>query len=184
MLPVRRAVLDFGKVLDEVAGFLEAGGFRYAVIGGVALAAYGLPRTTLDLDLVVDAGAQDALVSFLESRGYETLHRSTGYSNHLHPDPSWGGLDFVYVRRETSREIFAGCRLAAGPRGREIPLPRPEHLAAMKAVAMKNDPGRTFQELADVRFLLTIEGVDRAEIRRQFERHGLGERFDDLEKIT
>jgi len=29
-----------------------------AVIGGVALAAYGHPRLTLDLDVVTDAGAQ------------------------------------------------------------------------------------------------------------------------------
>ena len=174
--------MDFGKVLDEVAGFLEANGFPYAVIGAVALAAYGLPRTTLDLDLVVDAEAQDALIAFLESRGYETLHRSTGYSNHVHPDPSRGNLDFVYVRGETSRELFAGCRRAAGPRGREIPLPKPEHLAAMKALAMKNDPSRTFQELADVRFLLTLPGTDRGEIRRHFERHGLAERFDELAK--
>jgi hypothetical protein len=42
--------MDFGRVLETVAGFLEEKDFRYAVVGGFALAAYGLPRTTLDLD--------------------------------------------------------------------------------------------------------------------------------------
>jgi len=172
--------LDFGIVLGMVTGFLEEKGFRYAVIGGVALAAYGLPRTTLDLDLVVESSAQDELISFLESRGYETLNRLRGYSNHRHPDPLWGNIDFVYVGRETSQDLFSACRTAEGPRGIQIPLPKPEHLAALKVVAMKNDPDRTFQDMADIRFLLTLPGVDRYEIRDYFDRQGLRDRFDDL----
>lgn len=61
-------------------------------------------------------------------------------------------------------------------------VPKPEHLAAMKVLAMKNDPTRTFQELADIRFLVTMPGVDRVEVKSYFDRHGLEERFDDLEK--
>ncbi|HEV3459572.1 MAG TPA: hypothetical protein VHG32_23725, partial [Thermoanaerobaculia bacterium] len=72
--------------------------------------------------------------------------------------------------------------LAKAPGGLELPLPKPEHLAALKVVAMKNDPGRTFQEMADIRFLLQLPQVDRPEVRSYFERHGLGERYDDLEK--
>lgn len=172
--------MDFAAVLETVTGFLDGKGFRYAVIGGVALAAYGLPRTTLDLDLVVEAEAQEALVSFLESAGFETLHRSPGYSNHLHP--ARGRLDFAYVRGETSQKLFAACRERPGPQGRMILVPSPEHLAAMKVLAFRNDPARTFQDMADIRFLLTLPGVDRAEVRGSFERHGLGARFDEIER--
>lgn len=175
--------MNFARVLEVVAAFLDERGHRYALIGGVALAAYGLARTTLDLDLVVDLEAQEELVRFLESRGYETLHRSRGYSNHLHPDPLWGRVDCLYVRDETSRELFAACRLAQGPGGREVLLPEPEHLAAMKVLAMKNDPGRTFQEMADIRFLLQLPAVDRRRIKAYFDRHGLKERFDEIERI-
>jgi hypothetical protein len=47
---------------------------------------------------------------------------------------------------------------------------------------MKNDPARTFQEMADSRFLLQLPQVNREEVRAQFERHGMQERFDDLSK--
>jgi hypothetical protein len=97
--------LDFATVLGTVSGFLEEKGFRHAVIGAVALAAYGLPRTTVDLDLVVEASAQEDLMRFLESHGYQTLHRSSGYSNHRHQDSHWGSIDFVYVGVETSEEL-------------------------------------------------------------------------------
>jgi predicted nucleotidyltransferase len=37
----------------EVIGFLEKGGYRYAVIGGIAVAQWGFPRATNDVDIKV-----------------------------------------------------------------------------------------------------------------------------------
>ncbi|HET9209889.1 MAG TPA: hypothetical protein VFR03_05795 [Thermoanaerobaculia bacterium] len=97
-------------------------------------------------------------------------------------DPAWGNLDFVYVGAETSREIFAACRIVTGPGGRLIRVPKPEHMAALKVNAMKNDPARTFQDMADVQFLLTLPGIDRGQVRDYFDRQGMRDRFDELEK--
>jgi hypothetical protein len=172
--------MNFAAVLQTVVNFLDSRNARYAVIGGVAIVMYGFPRTTLDLDLIVESTVQEDLVRWLESLGYRTLHRSSGYSNHSHPEPSWGELDFVYVQGETAEKLFSGCRKAPGPGGLIVPMPRPEHLASLKVVAMKNDPERTFREQEDIRFLLSLPGVDRREVRSYFERHGLVERFDEL----
>lgn len=174
--------MNFGAVLETLSKFFEENGFLHAVVGGVALAAFGLPRMTIDLDFAVESRAQDDLIRFLESRGYQTLHRSSGYSNHQHPDPDWERLDFIYVQDETSRELFAGCRLLPGPGGRQMPVPRPEHLVAMKVAAMKSDPARTFQEMNDIRFLLHLPGVDRTMAASYFERHGLRDRLDEIER--
>ncbi len=174
--------MNFGSVLTTITQWLAERGHRSAVIGGVALVSYGLPRTTLDLDFVVEAAAQEALIQFLEGLGYRTLHRSSGYSNHEHPDSSWGSVDILYVRGETSEKIFADTRSQVGPQGLEISVPKPEHLAALKVQAIKNDPARTYQDLADIRFLLQLPGVDRREVREYFERHGLEDRFDDIQK--
>ena len=174
--------MNFGAVLGVVSAFLDEKGCRYAVIGGVALISYGLPRTTVDLDFVVESTVQDDLIAFLESRGYETLGRSMGYSTHSHADATWGRLDFVYVGGDTSLQLFSNCRLLPGPGGREVAVPSPEHLAALKVTAMKNDPTRLFQDLADIRFLLTVPGVDRKQVEGYFVRQGLKDRFDDLEK--
>ena len=177
-----RQAIDFQTQLTTVSRFLEERGYRHALIGALALAAYGLPRTTLDLDLAVEARGQDEIVRFMESIGYETLHRSEGYSNHLHPDPERGRVDFVYVDPRTAETLFSSTRSFPGPGDTSIPVPRPEHLAAMKAVATKNDPSRALQDLADVRFLLGLPGVDRAEIRGYFEKNGLKHLFDELER--
>ncbi len=172
--------MDFRAVMERVGGFLSGKRYPWAVIGGLAMAAYGLPRTTLDLDLVTVAAAQEELVAFLESAGYETLHRSPGYSNHLHPDADAGRVDVVYVRGGTADAIFGRVRRMPLRGGGEMPVVAPEHLAAMKAFAMKNDPARTHAELADVAFLLSLPEVDREAVRESFRRYGLEEHLDEI----
>ena len=174
--------MDFGKVLDTVAEFLDEGEYRYSLVGAFALSACGLSRATQDLDFAVEARAQDELVSFLEALGYETIYRSQGYSNHVHPLADLGRVDFVYVFEPTATNFFAHSRSIKFLE-RDILVPKPEHLAAMKVLAMKNDPSRTFRELADIQFLLTLPGVNRDEVRQHFAHHDLMERFDELIEI-
>jgi hypothetical protein len=174
--------VDFARVYDRVAGNLETRGFPLAVVGGLSLHAHGITRATFDLDLLTEAAAQPELIAFLEADGYQTLHRSPSYSNHVHDDPERGRVDVVYVDPETSRRFFAGCepKLALG--GRRALVPRPEHLVAMKAHAIRNDRSRALQDMADVLELLRIGGVDRAEAKGYFHRAGLEEEWRELEK--
>lgn len=175
--------MDFVRNLEDLKSFLDARQYRWALIGGVALIVYGLARTTLDLDLVVDVDAKDEIVSFMEELGFETLHCSAAYSNHLHPDPVRGRIDFLYVRGPTRDRLFAEAETRTGPRGIDVLVPKPEHLVAMKVFAIKSDPSRTFQDLADIRYLASLPGVDHDEIRSQFERHDLLDRYHELERI-
>ena len=87
--------MDFPGVLKQLSLWFESEDVDFALIGDVALTAYGHTRTTLDLDFVVDAEKQTALIEFMEAIGYETLYRSSGYSNHLSEKPQQGRVDFV-----------------------------------------------------------------------------------------
>jgi hypothetical protein len=172
--------LDFVRVYDDVARLLDEHAFPHAVVGALGLHAYGHSRATFDLDLVTVQAAQSALVEALQARGYETLHVSAGYSNHQHSDPDWGGLDVIYVDDETAGLLFPRCsrRLRLG--SREAPVPRAEHLAAMKVRAMRNDPSRLVQDLADVQQLLRLPEIDRAEVRGYFEKAEMLDWYDRL----
>ena len=172
--------MDFAFVYDRVAAHLEARGYRVAVVGGLGLHAYGVTRATFDIDLVTDAAAQGGLIAFLETEGYETLHCSAFYSNHLHPAADRGRLDLIYVDPETSERLFAGCRPLLELGARRALVPRPEHLVAMKVQAIKNDRTRALQDLADVLALLQLPGTDRDEARGYFERAGMLEEWDEV----
>ncbi len=166
-----------------MAEFFDGEGLAFAIIGAFGLQAYGLNRATSDLDLVTDFKAQAKLIPFLEKLGYETLHVSPGYSNHLHADPAMGRLDFVYVTGETSRQLLGSARKRHVLGRISVAVPRPEHLAAMKVQAMKNDPERTYQEMADIQFLLRLPGIDEEEIKGYFEKQGLLGRYYEIKKV-
>jgi hypothetical protein len=167
-------------VLDRVAAFLEGRGDPCAVVGGLALHAHGRSRATFDLDLVTGLEAQAPLVALLEQLGYETLHRSEGYSNHSHPDPEWGGVDVVYVDEETARRLFSSCTRTLKLGSREVPVPSAEHLIAMKLRALRNDPSRELQDLADIQYLLGLPETDRQKVRWYFEQAGMTDWYDRL----
>lgn len=173
--------MELAAALGEVRGFLDREGIPFAVVEALALHTYGYSRATNDVDLLVGSEAQEPLIAFLSKRNFETLHRSSGYSNHLHADPALGRLDVIYVDEDTHGMIFAEARHASLA-GMNVLVPKPEHLAAMKIHAMKNDPSRAFQEMADIQFLMRLPGVDRDQIREYFEKSGQAERFHELER--
>jgi hypothetical protein len=169
-------------VLAEITRFLSKLGIRHGMAGAVALHAHGLTRATRDLDFIVEERARAPLLAHLESIGYELLHESPGFSNHLHPEPRWGRLDFIYVEEPTAGNLFGRSTAMEIFPGLSALVPRPEHLAAMKVQAMKENPARTLQDLADIESLLALPGVDEQEIRRYFERHGLAAKFEQLKR--
>jgi hypothetical protein len=49
---------------------------------------------------------------------------------------------------------------------------------------MKNDSGRTPQEMADIQVLLQVPGIDEVEVRGYFERAGLVERHHEIKRLA
>jgi len=171
--------VNITALLEHLIGFLAEQKIDFALIGAFALQAYGYVRATQDMDFVVREEGQERVIGFLESLGYQTLYRSKGFSNHLHPLTSLGRIDLVYVAGETADAIFSGTRQIP-IFDVSVPVVRPEHLVALKIFAMKNDPGRSFREMADIQQLLKHTEIDMDEIRGYFEKYGQMEKFYEL----
>lgn len=174
--------MQFDRVLTTFADFFEREGIRYALIGGLAVHAWGRVRPTRDVDFAVDADLSKDVAAFAESLGFATVYASDAFSNHEHADPDWGHVDFMYLRGRTADAVFAASTRRELVEGRPMPVASPEHLAMMKAVAMKSFPHRALYEGEDVRTLLEVPGVDREAVRDYFARHGLLELFDAIER--
>lgn len=142
-------------VLRDLAVWLQAGKVSGVVIGGLAASLLGRPRLTRDVDVLVlvdeshwaefmTAGAEhgfvprrdDALTFARETRVLLLRHQESG----IDVDVVFGGLPFEKeaVARSTWVEL-GGVRL---------PLPLPEDLIVMKAVAHRP------QDLADIEAIL------------------------------
>jgi hypothetical protein len=174
--------MQFERVLTAFVDIFEREELRYALIGGLAVHAWGRVRPTRDADFAVDVVDAARITSFAESLGFVTTYASDAFSNHSHPDPSWGHVDFMFLGGRTADAVFAARVPKEIVPGRAMLVASPEHLAMMKALAMKNFPHRALYDGEDVRVLLSVPGVDRESVRDYFERLGLLELYDAIEK--
>ncbi|NWG02068.1 MAG: nucleotidyltransferase [Syntrophaceae bacterium] len=174
--------MNIKTIFRSLIGFFEQAQIDYALVGSFALKAYGYLRATQDVDFLVRSPHQSRIIAYLESLGYETIYRSVGYSNHVHPLTNLGRIDFIYVEGETADVILSEAKPLLVLDDISVPVVRAEHLIALKVFAMKNDPERSFREMADLQYLLKLPGLDMEEIRGYFEKYGQMEKYDELTK--
>jgi hypothetical protein len=166
--------LNFSSVLAEARSVFELAGVRFALAGGVAVAAYGIQRSTLDLDFVVARPDADAAVAALEKSGFETLRRTEGFSNHLRAAGS-DRVDLLFVAEPTAGALFAGATEQSIFGATSVAVVHPEHLVAMKLFALQQNPDRQAIDLEDVRALLHKGLVDSSVVSGYLVRYGLEE---------
>jgi len=122
---------------------LERLGVKYQVGGSVASSLYGVPRTTIDVDLVADLGLEhvDALVSALKQDYYidaemirDAIRRRESF-NVIRYDNALKLDIFVLKRRAFDQEAFGRSRLDTledSPDAREFPVTSPEDIVLHK----------------------------------------------------
>ncbi len=149
------------RALHVACAFLENHHLDYALIGGIAVAVWGEPRATFDVDLVVTAGAEQVehLRSAIRQEPAfllepETLsfppHTLVLRAHLLGPpveEPDLILVDFLFLEAGFSRAIL-GRRLSVAVAGRQVWICSPEDLILLKLLA-----GRV-KDLEDARGVL------------------------------
>ncbi|RMH69633.1 MAG: winged helix-turn-helix domain-containing protein [Gemmatimonadetes bacterium] len=151
----------------------------YAIVGAFALHAYGYTRTTRDLDFITREAYQPAIQAFLEAQGFETLHQSAGFSNHFH----WNDrirVDLIYVDSPTGDHIFNETRLVTFFDDVPARVVSPTHLMALKLFAIRNDPERTFKELADIKKVIELTHISPQTVRNYLKKYDLERFYHDI----
>ncbi|MDE2219127.1 MAG: nucleotidyltransferase family protein [Gammaproteobacteria bacterium] len=159
--------------LTEAVLELRAAGARFALIGGLALAAHKVVRGTQDIDLLVDGDQSDQIDALLRRLGYRSIHRSADAANYLRGSER---VDLLYAVRPAARLLLEKTGVHATVLG-DIPVISCEGLIAFKLQALVNNPSRT-QDLEDMRALLHANRaqLDMDELRgyfRLFDREAL-----------
>lgn len=127
----------FANVLSNVVEALA--NVSFAVLGGVASAAYGRPRWTKDIDIFVRGEDADAALTALAGAGFETERTN----------PSWiykGFRDGVLVDVifKVKSDVYFDDEMAARARitdfaGVKIPVVAPEDIIVTKAIAANEE---------------------------------------------
>lgn len=160
---------SLGQAIHAVGEALSGSSVRGMLIGGIAVIARGVPRTTRDVDATIDGTALDLPKLLDELAGYGILPRiddATVFAREnqvlllrhaqsgVDVDISIAWLPFELDAIAASEQLTIG--------GVRVAVARPEDLVIYKAVAWRP------QDQQDIERLLTIYGasMDLARVRR------------------
>jgi predicted nucleotidyltransferase len=181
-----------GDVLGRIAGRLDAAGIRYMIVGSLASSFHGEPRTTRDIDIVVDP-THEALDRFVESVAADGFYvdrtaavqalASRSQFNVIDPQSGWK-IDLIirgdrpFSRKELERRI--SVRLL----GIETHVATAEDTIVAKLEWAAS--GESERQLRDVASILAATGhsLDRAYLARWIESLGLQELWARAESLT
>lgn len=163
----RALLMDLRGVLIEIHQALRGAGVDHALIGGLALAAHGAGRATIDLDLLADGARSDDVDRILRQRGYDCLQRTEHVANYASHEPARGRVDFLFAQRERGKAILARAS-ARDVLGESIRVVDASDLIGLKVQSSSNDPSRRRRDLADIERLLERAEVDLDRVREYF----------------
>jgi hypothetical protein len=151
--------MNFRSILSVLIEKFKENEIRYALMGGLALGLWGVGRSTVDIDFLVDHGDLSKIDRVMQELGYECKFRSKNVSQYVSPLKIYGEVDFLHAFREASLEMLVKAVEKDILEGSlKIKVLKPEDLIGLKFQAIKNNPLRKQTDIEDIKALLSIQG--------------------------
>jgi len=173
--------MDLKKALTAVVAEFEKNDVGYALIGGFAIGALGVPRSTIDLDFLVYAEALHKVEAIMLALGYKKVFASENASQYVSPSAEMGEVDFLHAFRPISMRMLAEAETVP-VFGKEVRVKvlKAEDIIALKLQSINNNPARLAKDSSDIEELLKSRKPDWKILETYFELFGMGARFLEL----
>jgi hypothetical protein len=158
---------DLEAFFNYVIGVLERLEIPYMVVGGFAAIAYGVPRSTVDVDIVVDMRmeqAQPFIAAFPDSDFYVSVESVRDSLARRHPFnviemATAAKVDLVPLPRDVfTRMVFGRRQRIEYVEGHSATFIAPEDVIVAKLLAHKNTGSD--KHLRDAQGVLTVQWGD------------------------
>ncbi len=171
-------------LIESLADGLSGGNVDVLLIGGHALAAYGVMRQTLDIDFLTAETSAAPFKNILLKAGFGETAGTENFSRLSHPSPLVMDVDILFVDRDTFRRMFEESKTFITGKI-EIRVPSLPHLISLKLHAVKNDAERKNRDAGDIVELLKANPgkISSRELESLCLRHGPEGIFAELEKF-
>lgn len=175
-------------LLRRVVEALETAGVPYAIGGSMASIAYGEPRATRDIDVVVDLAPADvppladrfpAEDFYLDRDAAADAADAGGQFNVIHPDSGFK-IDFFVAGDAVERSQLDRARRLAAVEGLEARFSPPEELIVKKL--QYHDEGGSDKHLRDIAAILDVSGetIELDRVRRLAAEIGVEQTWSEL----
>lgn len=174
--------MDFISVLEFLLTQLRKESVDFAFIGGFALQAAGISRSTGDIDFLVPSQDAEKIRKIMALKGYKLLHESPDVLNFLGESSALGRVDFLLAHRKYALAMLARANHKKVLDAMDVKVVRPEDLIGLKVQAVANTPERRDKDFGDVRELLKMHRatLDLELIREYFRIFGMEPDLDKL----
>ena len=159
---------------------------KFLVIGGHALNAHGVSRTTADLDLMVARADIDFWEKLLIDLKYTIFQKTVAFMQTKAPSVTAWSIDLMLVDESTlSKALREGVLYDHG--GEIVPTASVAHLIAMKLHTLKSNQAHRMQkDLGDLYQLLKIKGLalDSIEFKQLCQKYANNEVYEKIIKSS
>lgn len=164
--------MDFTTVFRFLIAEFSRRKIDFALVGGFALQAAGVTRTTRDIDLVILSQASPVVKELMLSHGYTLAHESGDILNFIGKDFALGRVDFILAHREYAVTMLKRAKESPVLNGNfTVKVISPEDIIGLKVQACANDPARLRQDMADVEAVIryNIKTLNMTLVREYFQ---------------
>jgi len=175
--------MNFALIFKFLVENLTREKIDFALMGGFALQAAGVIRTTRDIDLLILSKDSLKIKEIMIKHKYKLLHESEDVLNFAGENFELGRVDFLLAHRKYTLEMLKKAAEESVFDGKfKVKVLRVEDQIGLKVQASSNNPKRAHQDIADVRALIesNYSKLDIALIKEYF---SLFKREKDLETI-
>ncbi|MDD2716169.1 MAG: nucleotidyltransferase family protein [Candidatus Wallbacteria bacterium] len=159
--------MNFKELLSQLAFALGSQKVDYALIGGVSLGFWGVNRSTLDLDFLINSDDLGKAESILYDLKYKSFYKTEEVAQYL-PEAGGVAVDILIARRKYTLEMLKQSEIHHVS-GFSLKVLRPEGIIGLKLQAMGNAPEREALELCDIESLLKSNpGLDWNQLKEYF----------------
>lgn len=150
------------KIVATIAERAAAAGLPFLVIGGNAVIAYGYPRQTADLDLLVREPDRRAWDELIRPLGFHPHQLQRAFHMYNPTERGLPAVDLMVVDAATFEKLSTGSTEAIVHQA-SVRIPALSHLIALKLHALRsNQPHRRELDMGDVLTLVQLNKVDLA----------------------
>jgi predicted nucleotidyltransferase len=175
--------VDFFLVFKFILETFKSEKIDFALIGGLALQAAGLPRTTRDIDLLILSKDSPKIKDIMTKTGYGLLHESEDVLNFSSDKIELGRVDFLLAHRKYAISMLQRAEEKPVLEGKfKVKVLKVEDIIGLKVQSSSNDPERFHQDMADIELLIKkyyIE-IDKDLLREYFGLFGREKEFDKI----
>ncbi len=173
------------EILKLVCGFLNEEKVEYVVVGGLAVLFYGIPRTTMDIDIIIpmDRGETRRFVEFLNENDFfadaEDIKTAFEEKSHatIEDKTSMVRLDIKGIYSENDR-ITLGRRRRVSLAGFAFFVASPEDTIANKLLFGSEQDVKDAEGI----YARQFENLDMAYLEKRCKKLGVYEEFLTMKK--